>query len=289
MVNLTPAPEAPIETLEQEETQPHIGRIIALVLATVLAVLGLVVAVYSLFTHHYLLLITALGLFCVPAFLTWVIISKNQTSSPMQWGIVGIIAGLLTVLGVFGSGLSAGDEDIPSEQEETRTAPETTITESTSPSSENKKPKTSSASATESEKPKDNKESTEPQARENDTQRGNTSNLTGNTANQADQHSNSGNSAPAPARNGVPSHQGAVKTATNNWDYTRNTPLPTRGTHPNTNSGNTDANFVFDNPTPTPKPAPELIPDPAPEETPAPEPIDEAVDNTDDSTSEIVS
>ena len=80
-----------------------------------------------------------------------------------------------------------------------------------------------------------------------------------------------------------------MKTATNNWDYTRNTPLPTRGTHPNTNSGNTDANFVFDNPTPTPKPAPELIPDPAPEETPAPEPIDEVVDNTDDSTSEIVS
>ena len=240
---------------------------------------------YALLTQHYLLLITAIGLFCVPAFLAWVIISKNQTSSPVQWSIVGVATVLLTVLGVSGSDLSVGDKNKPSAQEEATTTQETSSTESTSvpSSSENKKP--TSTSETTSEDPKDkkdNKDSKEPQSQ---VQRGNNSSNQGISSHNSD----GANSAPAPARNGVPSHQGTVKTATNNWDYTRNTPLPTRGTHPNTNSGNTDANFVFDNPTPTPKPAPELIPDPAPEETPAPEPIDEAVDNTDDSTSEIVS
>lgn len=285
MVNLTPAPEAPIEPPEQEEAEFHIGRVIALVLATVLAVLGIIVAGYALLTQHYLLLITAIGLFCVPAFLAWVIISKNQTSSPVQWSIVGVATVLLTVLGVSGSDLSVGDKNKPSAQEEATTTQETSSTESTSvpSSSENKKP--TSTSETTSEDPKDkkdNKDSKEPQSQ---VQRGNNSSNQGISSHNSD----GANSAPAPARNGVPSHQGTVKTATNNWDYTRNTPLPTRGTHPNTNSGNTDANFVFDNPTPTPKPAPELIPDPAPEETPAPEPIDEVVDNTDDSTSEIVS
>lgn len=285
MVNFTPAPEAPIEPPEQEEAEPHIGRVIALVLATVLAVLGIIVAGYALLSRHYLLLITAIGLFCVPAFLAWVIKSKNQTSSPVQWGIVGVATVLLTVLGVSGSDLSVGDKNKPSAQEEATTTQETSSTESTSvpSSSENKKP--TSTSETTSEDPKDkkdNKDSKEPQSQ---VQRGNNSSNQGISSHNSD----GANSAPAPARNGVPSHQGTVKTATNNWDYTRNTPLPTRGTHPNTNSGNTDSNFVFDNPTPTPKPAPELIPDPAPEETPAPEPIDEAVDNTDDSTSEIVS
>lgn len=285
MVNFTPAPEAPIEPPEQEEAEFHIGRVIALVLATILAVLGTIVAGYALLTQHYLLLITAIGLFCVPAFLAWVIKSKNQTSSPVQWSIVGVATVLLTVLGVSGSDLSVGDKNKPSAQEEATTTQETSSTESTSVplSSENKKP--TSTSETTSKDPKDkkdNKDSKEPQSQ---VQRGNNSSNQGISSHNSD----GANSAPAPARNGVPSHQGTVKTATNNWDYTRNTPLPTRGTHPNTNSGNTDANFVFDNPPPTPKPAPELIPDPAPEETPAPEPIDEVVDNTDDSTSEIVS
>ena len=63
MVNFTPAPEAPIEPPEQEEAEFHIGRVIALVLATILAVLGTIVAGYALLTQHYLLLITAIGLF----------------------------------------------------------------------------------------------------------------------------------------------------------------------------------------------------------------------------------
>ena len=108
MVNLTPAPEAPIEEpLDQEETQSHTGRITALVLATVLAVLGLIVAGYAILSHQNLLLITALGLFCVPAFLAWVIASKNQIASPTQWGIVGVISVLLAALGVSGSYLNA--------------------------------------------------------------------------------------------------------------------------------------------------------------------------------------